>query len=144
MSATTFLSFAAWALEVSAATAFPQPMLAPSLLEMETGANSPITPATSSTAPTNRTTRRTVTFELLRHLIRRDCGLLGLRIGHRAPTGRITTGTRVATLQTVGDSNGQRRAASIQFAANREASSGGARSAPIDERNPWSTRHTVC
>jgi hypothetical protein len=34
---------------------------------MDTGTNSPITPAISSTAPTNKTNRRTVTFELLFH-----------------------------------------------------------------------------
>jgi len=34
---------------------------------MDTGTNSPITPAISSTAPTNKTNRRTVTLELLFH-----------------------------------------------------------------------------
>jgi hypothetical protein len=54
MLATTFLAVAACASEVSAATASPQPMLCPSLSEMDTATGNPITPASRSTAPTTR------------------------------------------------------------------------------------------
>jgi hypothetical protein len=67
MSATMCLSLAARALEESAATALPQPMLWPSLSEMDTGTRSPITPASRSTAPINKINRLIVTLELLCH-----------------------------------------------------------------------------
>src|SRR5947209_11168107 len=58
----TLLSLAFRAADRSVATAFPQPMLWPLPSETETGANSPIRPATKSAAPTAMIKRRTVTI----------------------------------------------------------------------------------
>ncbi|EUA28036.1 hypothetical protein I552_10137 [Mycobacterium xenopi 3993] len=44
------------------AIALPHPMDPPPSCETDTGTNSPMTPATRSTAPTNRINRRTVTL----------------------------------------------------------------------------------
>jgi hypothetical protein len=58
----TLLLFALLAADRSVATALPQPIEWPLPSEMDTGANSPITPASKSTAPTPRINRRTVTI----------------------------------------------------------------------------------
>src|ERR1700757_5070565 len=57
-----FLSLAFFAAEVSGAIALPQEMELPLPSEVETGTNSPITPASSRTAPTAMINRRSVTI----------------------------------------------------------------------------------
>lgn len=59
-----FLSLAFFAAEVSGAIALPQEMELPLPSGVETGTNSPITPASSRTAPTAMINRRTVTIRL--------------------------------------------------------------------------------
>src|ERR1700719_4184391 len=57
-----FLSLALRAAEESGAIALPQEMELPLPSEVETGTNSPITPASNRTAPTAMIKRRTVTI----------------------------------------------------------------------------------
>jgi hypothetical protein len=57
-----FFSLAFFAAEVSGAIAFPHEMELPLPSEVETGTNSPMTPAIRSTAPTAMINRRSVTI----------------------------------------------------------------------------------
>lgn len=76
-----FLSLAFLADDKSAAIPFPQETEPPSLFDTVTGTNSPITPATKSTALTAMINRRTVTIRPFRGTLVGATGLAAVSVG---------------------------------------------------------------